>query len=97
MGVHLNGDVVLPYSYFLSPFFNIQLYKESSGETGWDIFSLTYHVTAPLTAVLTKDAMATYARLFRFLWKLKRVEYLLSNTWCRHMTAAHALRVSGKR
>eukprot|EP01138_Halocafeteria_seosinensis_P009649 gb/GECG01009860.1/.p1 GENE.gb/GECG01009860.1/~~gb/GECG01009860.1/.p1 ORF type:complete len:1022 (+),score=109.43 gb/GECG01009860.1/:1-3066(+) len=71
---------------------HIKLYQESSGETGWDIFSLTYYVTAPLTAVLTNDAMATYARLFRFLWQLKRVEYLLSNTWCRHMTAAHALR-----
>lgn len=38
--------------------------------------------------------MKRYMRIFNFLWQLKRVEYSLNATWCRHMTAAHVLEVS---
>ena len=34
---------------------------------------------------------AGYRRIFAFLWKLKRVEYMLSRTWRRHVTAYRRL------
>ena len=64
-----------------------------SGDTGWDVFALTYHVEAPLNAVISAAHLEVYNRLFSFLWRLKRVEFTLSNTWCKHMMASHKLRV----
>ena len=64
-----------------------------AGETGWDIFALHYVVKTPLNTVISPAHMDIYNRLFSFLWRLKRVEYTLSNTWCKHMTASHQLRV----
>ena len=71
-----------------------QLLDSSDGEDGWDIFALTYKVDAPISAVITPACMKRYMRIFNFLWQLKRVEYSLNATWCRHMTAAHVLEVS---
>jgi len=50
-------------------------------ETGWDVFSLRYHVDVPLSTVFTADALSKYLRIFNFLWRLKRVEHALSATW----------------
>ena len=50
-------------------------------EQGWDVFSLEYTVTPPLTTVFTESAMGKYLRVFNFLWRLKRVEHSLCATW----------------
>jgi gamma-tubulin complex component 3 len=50
-------------------------------EQGWDVFSLEYTVTPPLTTVFTEAAMGKYLRVFNFLWRLKRVEHSLCATW----------------
>jgi gamma-tubulin complex component 3 len=50
-------------------------------EVGWDVFSLEYQTSAPLTTVFTPDAMGKYLRVFTFLWRLKRVEHALCATW----------------
>lgn len=64
-----------------------------SGDSGWDVFALQYHVNAPINAVVSPQHLEVYHQLFTFLWRLRRVEYTLSNTWCRHMTASHKLSV----
>ena len=68
---------------------------------GWDIFSLEYHIkNSPIEVMLyARDkrgdnkfwGSAGYRRIFAFLWKLKRVEYMLSRTWRRHVTAYRRL------
>ena len=50
-------------------------------ETGWDVFSLRYVASAPLDVVFTADVNKKYARVFTFLWRLKRVEVALNAAW----------------
>jgi len=50
-------------------------------EVGWDVFSLEYVTTSPLSTVFTDDVMTKYLRVFNFLWRLKRVEVALSSSW----------------
>ena len=51
------------------------------GESGWDVFMLTYFVSTPLTSVITQPQLETYGRLFRFLWALRGVDYGLKDLW----------------
>jgi gamma-tubulin complex component 3 len=48
---------------------------------GWDVFTLDYHVDAPINTVFSPVAMLQYLQIFNFLWRLKRVEYTLSASW----------------
>lgn len=66
--------------------------NSSSGERGWDIFSLDYHVEAPISTVLTSSVMKQYLKIFNFLWRVKRVEHTLSHTWRLHMINGHYVR-----
>ena len=69
----------------------VKLHTAHDGDTGWDIFSLTYTLDQPLASVVTPSALAVYTRIFKFLWRLKRVEHALAATWCRNATASHTL------
>lgn len=64
---------------------DIKILEQTEGETGWDNFVLDYHTDLPINTILTKESMRLYHRLFIFLWKLKRVEYTLSNSWSESM------------
>ena len=55
--------------------------EHSDQDTGWDAFSLVYKVDAPIDTVLDPKAMIQYQRLFNHLWKMKRVESVLSTAW----------------
>jgi Gamma tubulin complex component C-terminal len=45
---------------------------------GWDVFSLTYRVEdAPLNTIFSTRVMDAYLVIFRFLWRLKRMDYVL--------------------
>jgi gamma-tubulin complex component 3 len=66
----------------------VRLMPHAGGESGWDVFSLEYVVTAPLTTLLTEEALGKYLRVFNFLWRLKRVEHALNATW-------HAMKPAG--
>lgn len=68
----------------------------NGGECGWDVFSLDYHVDVPINTVFTPAAMATYLKIFNFLWRIKRVEFNLSHTWRRHMNMQHAANVTAE-
>lgn len=46
---------------------------------GWDVFSLTYRVEdAPLNTVFSEKVMDAYLLIFRLLWRLKRMDHLMS-------------------
>jgi len=60
---------------------DVKLLQSSAGDDGWQIFSLEYRVGSPLNTILTPKIMGEYLRIFNFLWRLKRIEYVLSTTW----------------
>ncbi|KAM0751219.1 hypothetical protein T439DRAFT_325368 [Meredithblackwellia eburnea MCA 4105] len=62
--------------------------QSTPGEQGWDVFILEYKVSAPLDTVLDPASMEEYAKVFKFLWGVKRVEWVLGGTWRRVMTGA---------
>lgn len=70
----------------------------SQGQVGWDCFTLEYKVDAPADTVLSPSAMFQYERLFNQLWRIKRVQVAVDNSWTRLMTNARTyssiLRVS---
>ncbi|KAG0307065.1 Gamma-tubulin complex component 3 [Linnemannia gamsii] len=71
---------------------DVRLLEISPGDSGWDVFSLDYHVDSPVNTILTPVAMHQYLKMFNFLWRLKRVEYALSSAWRRQTTSARAIR-----
>eukprot|EP01052_Picozoa_sp_SAG31_P002625 SAG31_NODE_94_length_26208_cov_6.281091_15_plen_663_part_00 len=60
---------------------DVRLLQASPGDQGWEVFSLVYDVLAPLNTIFTPAVMETYLRIFNFLWRLKRVEFVLNATW----------------
>ncbi|KAF9193806.1 Gamma-tubulin complex component 3 [Haplosporangium sp. Z 767] len=71
---------------------DVRLLELSQGDSGWDVFSLDYHVDSPINTILTPAAMEKYLTMFNFLWRLKRVEYALLSAWRRQTTSARAIR-----
>ncbi|GES99979.1 gamma-tubulin complex component 3 homolog [Rhizophagus clarus] len=70
---------------------DVRLLEVSSGDLGWDVFSLDYHVDSPINTIFTPQEMQRYLKLFNFLWRLKRVEHDLSSAWRRNTTSARSL------
>ncbi|XP_062521244.1 gamma-tubulin complex component 3 homolog isoform X2 [Corticium candelabrum] len=60
---------------------DVRLLELSPGDTGWDVFSLDYHVDGPISTVFTRETMLRYLRTFNFLWRAKRMEHSLSSVW----------------
>ncbi|XP_026102596.1 LOW QUALITY PROTEIN: gamma-tubulin complex component 3 homolog, partial [Carassius auratus] len=60
---------------------DVRLLEVSPGDTGWDVFSLDYHVEGPIATVFTRECMSHYLRVFNFLWRAKRMEYILTDIW----------------
>ncbi|KAI8363595.1 Spc98 family-domain-containing protein [Mortierella sp. GBAus27b] len=71
---------------------DVRTLEASPGDSGWDVFSLDYHVDSPINTILTPAAMKEYLRVSNFLWRLKRVEHSLSSAWRRQTTSARAIR-----
>ncbi|XP_061548535.1 gamma-tubulin complex component 3 isoform X2 [Phycodurus eques] len=71
---------------------DVRLLEVSPGDTGWDVFSLDYHVDGPLTTVFTRECMGHYLRVFNFLWRAKRMEYTLTDIWKGQMCNAKLLK-----
>lgn len=55
----------------------------TQGELGWDVFNLEYKVDVPLDTILDPRSMEDYAKVFKHLWQIKRVEYSLTHVWTR--------------
>ncbi|XP_048249999.1 gamma-tubulin complex component 3 homolog [Haliotis rufescens] len=71
---------------------DVRLLEVSPGDTGWDVFSLDYHVDGPIRTVFTPQCVIMYLRVFNFLWRAKRMEYILAIIWKNQMTFARQLR-----
>ena len=67
----------------------VRLLEPSTGDTGWEVFSLDYAVDAPLTAVVHTEAINKYRVAFHMLWRLKRAEWTLSGSWKQLMCFTH--------
>lgn len=67
---------------------DVRLLEVSPGDTGWDVFSLDYHVDGPIRTVFTPECMIMYLRVFNFLWRAKRMEYILALIWKNQMSNA---------
>ncbi|KAJ3015243.1 UNVERIFIED_CONTAM: Gamma-tubulin complex component 3, partial [Siphonaria sp. JEL0065] len=65
---------------------DVRLLEISSGDSGWDVFTLDYHTDSPISTVFPSQSMHQYMKLFTFLWRLKRVEHTLSAAWKKGMT-----------
>lgn len=70
---------------------NIRLLDANAGDTGWEVFSLDYNITIPMNSIVHTDAMRQYRIAFHMLWRLKRVEWSLANTWKNLNDLAHVL------
>ncbi|XP_069020151.1 gamma-tubulin complex component 3 homolog isoform X1 [Embiotoca jacksoni] len=71
---------------------DVRLLEVSPGDTGWDVFSLDYHVEGPIATVFTRECMGHYLRVFNFLWRAKRMEYTLTDIWKGQMCNAKLLK-----
>ncbi|KAJ8255425.1 hypothetical protein GJAV_G00204740 [Gymnothorax javanicus] len=71
---------------------DVRLLEVSAGDTGWDVFSLDYHVDGPIATVFTRECMSHYLRVFNFLWRAKRMEYTLTDIWKGQMCNAKLLK-----
>ncbi|UYV65767.1 TUBGCP3 [Cordylochernes scorpioides] len=67
---------------------DVRLLDVTTGDTGWDVFSLDYHVDGPIGTVFTSQCMVSYLRLFNWLWRAKRMEYVLATLWKTHSANA---------
>lgn len=57
---------------------DVRLMSNFEGDTGWDVFSLQYTIQGPLLTML-EVSMPKYLQLFKHLWRLKHMEYVLSS------------------
>ncbi|EPY50524.1 gamma tubulin complex Spc98/GCP3 subunit Alp6 [Schizosaccharomyces cryophilus OY26] len=60
-----------------------RLLELSHGEVGWDVFTLEYKVDSPINVIITPYCSRQYLKMFNFLWRLKRIEFVLSHSWRR--------------
>jgi gamma-tubulin complex component 3 len=63
----------------------------SHGDIGWDCFTLEYKIDAPVDVVVTAWSNRQYLKVFNFLWRIKRVEFVLATTWRKCMTGARGV------
>ena len=61
------------------PRVDVRLLEASPGDSGWDVFTLDYHVQGPLSPIFNESAKQVYSSLFVFLWRLKRVDHALTS------------------
>jgi len=62
---------------------DIKLLEASPGDRGWEIFQLDYRLNdlSALSTIFSEDVMIVFQKINNFLWKLKRVEHGLSQSW----------------
>lgn len=69
----------------------VLLLEASPGDTGWDLFSLNYRLDGPLVTLFGHN-LTPYLQAFSFLWRSKRIEFVLARLWRSQMTYARLLR-----
>ncbi|ODQ64391.1 hypothetical protein NADFUDRAFT_83878 [Nadsonia fulvescens var. elongata DSM 6958] len=52
------------------------------GDIGWDVFTLDYRLEGALkNVILDPESRTEYLRVFNFLWRVRRVSYILGQSW----------------
>ena len=70
--------------------------NEASIQDPWDYICFDYHIMSPLDAIVHESAMRTYHHVFLFLFRLKRVEWMLNNSWRQSTALNHSILVETK-
>jgi gamma-tubulin complex component 3 len=60
---------------------DILLSESGINELGWDVFALTYRIDGPISTIFTNESQNIYPKLFKHLWRSKRMEYVLTTLW----------------
>ncbi|XP_074605718.1 gamma-tubulin complex component 3 homolog [Brevipalpus obovatus] len=61
-------------------------FADTLEDTGWDIFLLDYQTNGPIKTILNPQIMDHYSKLFKYLWRSKRMEYVLVSLWKQQIT-----------
>ncbi|XP_055531465.1 gamma-tubulin complex component 3 [Wyeomyia smithii] len=72
-------------------YLDVHFLSHYDGESGWDVFGLTYKVSGPLSTIL-EPSLCRYQTFFKHLWNMKHIEFMLCRTWKRQMLDAKSLR-----
>jgi gamma-tubulin complex component 3 len=70
--------------------------NEASIQDPWDYICIDYQINSPLDAIVHDSAIRTYQHVFLFLFRLKRVEWMLNNSWRQSTALNHAILVETK-
>eukprot|EP00980_Cylindrotheca_fusiformis_P004030 scaffold880_cov132-Cylindrotheca_fusiformis.AAC.26 len=70
--------------------------KQDDHRTVWDIFMLDYKIPDPLIAIVHPAALNKYKTVFRLLFNLKKVEFMLNYTWRQSASLQHALHTTAR-
>ena len=57
---------------------------------------LEYRVNGPVAAVINVTCMQKYHTIFTFLWRVKRMEHLLTGAWSAYVAVARSLTAIGE-
>lgn len=63
--------------------------------SGWDVFTLEYDIPPVLSIILNvnrQDGRKEYLRIFNFLWKFKRIDYLYNKEMIRTKEMIHSFK-----
>ncbi|XP_050527568.1 gamma-tubulin complex component 3-like [Daktulosphaira vitifoliae] len=60
---------------------DVKLLLTSGEDYGWDIFQLNYSTDGPLETIFEFSRSGKYSIIFVFLWRLKRIDFVLSQMW----------------
>ncbi|XP_053214852.1 gamma-tubulin complex component 3-like [Panonychus citri] len=71
-------------------------FSDSLQETGWDIFMLDYRTSGPIKIILNSQIMQNYRSLFKYLWRSKRMEYVLVSLWKQQIIHARSAKIIPK-
>lgn len=60
---------------------DLRLLESKNGDSGWNAFTLDYHVDSPLDTIFSSQVLQQYFKLFHYLWRIKRVEHAVITAW----------------
>ncbi|CAK94171.1 unnamed protein product (macronuclear) [Paramecium tetraurelia] len=60
---------------------SVKLLEAQKNDIGWDIFCLDYEFEEPLKTIFNHRTMLNYYKIFNYLWRIKRVEHTLIQSW----------------
>ena len=65
--------------------------SDKSAQDPWDHVTLEYRIPSPVDAIVHSGSMTTYTRIFNFLFRLRRVEWMLNDSWRKSTALNHAI------